>query len=248
MNLTTTPQRHDAYEVYVGGDGQSRVLITCEHASNRLPAPWSWSQADNWVSDLHWAWDPGAADLAREVADRIGATVVLAHFSRLLIDPNRSLDSSTLFRDEADGTAIQLNKGLDETERLLRIEMYYRPYHAALEQCVAALKPSLVLGMHSFTPVYDGDVRAVEVGVLQTDQKQLALAWVHSMANHSFDVRLDEPYAGGGGFMYSPQRHATAAGCPALELEIRQDHCTDAATREILTDLICRALADGSHV
>ncbi len=45
----------------------SRVLLTCEHASNRLPTPYQWPSADNRLVEDHWAYDPGSEAFTRYV-------------------------------------------------------------------------------------------------------------------------------------------------------------------------------------
>jgi len=65
------------------------IILTCEHASERMPEPFRFPEEDAWLVGTHWAYDLGAADLTRELADAIGAAAVLSRFSRLLIDPNR---------------------------------------------------------------------------------------------------------------------------------------------------------------
>ncbi len=231
-------ERHDAYEILAPRDG-SRVLMTVEHASNRLPAPWSWGE-DAWLQDTHWAWDPGAETLARELADALGAAAVIARFTRLLVDPNRALSHDVLFRDRADGRPVGLN--LEVTDRQTRVEDWYAPYHDALDRTAAAMRPGLILGVHCFTPVYEGVAREVEIGVLHVDQPDMAAAWADAIAGHGYEVRINEPYSGGKGFMYSPQHHAERAGCPALELEIRHDYCTDPDHRARIRPLIEAAL------
>ncbi len=94
-------QAEGAVEI-VHGVGASGLVLSCEHASNRLPPPWRWPAEDDWLVASHWAWDPGAADITRSLASRLGIPAVLASFSRLLVDPNRRADHPTLFRKEAD--------------------------------------------------------------------------------------------------------------------------------------------------
>lgn len=78
------------------------ILITCEHASNLLPPPYRWPRADEWLINSHWSHDIGAATLTKELAVRMGSVAVLSRFSRLLVDPNRPMSSSTLVRTTAD--------------------------------------------------------------------------------------------------------------------------------------------------
>src|SRR5262249_15286085 len=103
----------DHVEVVCAGEGQARALFTCEHASERLPDPWRWASDDEWIRGTHWAYDLGAADLARELALELDAVAVLSRFSRLLADPNRPEHSPDLCRASAEGRAIQLNAALD---------------------------------------------------------------------------------------------------------------------------------------
>lgn len=219
-------ETNEATEVVIGGSAP--VLITCEHASNRMPEPWQWPGEDLWLVEQHWAWDPGAAEASRRLAMALGGVAVLSRFSRLLVDPNRPLDAPTLFRDVADGRRVHLNPP-DGADRARRIAGYYEPYHAMLAHWVQRLRPRLVLGMHSYTPLYEGSVRKVELGVLYCEGEDRHLCegraqrWRDAYEADGWDARLNEPWSGLEGLMYSPDRHAREAGCPALELEIRQD-------------------------
>ena len=236
-----THEVHEAYEI-IGAKGPLDVLLTCEHASNRLPRPWQWPEDDRRLIEMHWAIDIGAEALTRELAAHMPAVGVLARFTRLLVDPNRPLDSSTLFRTEADHQPVRLNQDLSDTERKQRIDHYYRPYHAAIGRCVSKHAPRLILAMHSFTPVYQGHRRAVEIGILHADQPEIAERWRAHLSHSGMDVRINEPYAGGEGFMFAPLHHAREAGIPALELELRQDIVGDPARRPQLVTLLADLL------
>ena len=239
--METLACHEEAFEIIVGGSGASPVLITCEHASNRLPDPWQWPEEDTWIRDLHWAWDIGADALTRGLAESLSATAVASRFTRLLIDANRSLDMKSLFRKETEGRAVHLNASITDEERSRRIEGYWRPYHHAIDQCIDTIRPSLVLAIHSYTPVFEGEVRDVEMGVLHSGQPELAGWWYQALDQATeMDVRIDEPYSGANGFMYSPDIHAAIADCPAIELEIRQDIVGDPTQRPELI----RAIAD----
>src|SRR4051812_46092543 len=63
------------------------LALTCEHASQYLPPPYSWSEADKRLIGTHWAVDLGARDLLLEVTKRVkGVTAICATTSRLLVD------------------------------------------------------------------------------------------------------------------------------------------------------------------
>ena len=81
-----------------------------------LPLPWEWHEEDTWLLGSHWSYDLGAAEISRKLAQGMDCGAVLANFSRLLVDANRELDSSTLFRKEAEGRTIRLNADVDAAE------------------------------------------------------------------------------------------------------------------------------------
>ncbi|HMV68084.1 MAG TPA: N-formylglutamate amidohydrolase [Myxococcota bacterium] len=214
------------------------VLLSCEHASNELPPGYAWPEEDAWITSTHWAWDPGAADMTRAIAARLRAPAVLSRFSRLVIDPNRPLDSDTLVRGVAEGREIALNRGVTAEEVAARVALCWRPYHAELDVMVAAHPGVDLLSMHSFTPVYEGAVRRTEVGVLFDDDEAWAEAWFDGLQASGLRVARNDPWSGRGGFMYSAQEVARRYGRRAIELEIRQDLACDPEVSGRLVRLI----------
>lgn len=217
------------------------IAVLCEHASERMPPGWAWPEADRRLRGTHWAWDPGAAEVARGLAAAFGGPAVLSRFTRLLVDPNRPLDSETLFRDVADGLPVALNAQLDAAERARRVEALWRPYHDAADAMVADTPGAVVVSVHSFTDRYEGVPRTVEIGVLHDRQPALGQA-VRRRLEGRYDARDNEPWDGRGGLMYSPQRHADAHGRDAIEFELRQDLLADAAWRDEAVARIAEAL------
>lgn len=216
----------EAWEV-VRTSGHAGVFVTCEHASQRLPEPWRWSERDRRLVDTHWAYDLGAADLAREYAEAIGATAVLARFSRLLADPNRPEDSPTLFRQIAEGLPVELNASIDAAEREIRLDGYYRPFHEAVDREVAASSAPVLLAMHTFTPLYEGTRRELEVGVLFDEEEALAMELIVAFRRAGMRVEANEPYSGRSGLIHVADRHARNHGRRPIELEVRQDLAVD---------------------
>lgn len=208
------------------GARRAALLLTCEHASERLPEPWRWHHHDLHLRGTHWAFDLGAADLTAELAEAMNAPAVLSRFSRLLIDPNREEDSETLIVERAEGGAlVELNRGVDAEERALRIERYHRPYHAAVDSSLASAGCEILLSMHSFTDRWDGVHRPMEVGVLFDREEQLSERFARSLTDAGFVTALNEPYSGRAGLIYAAERHASTHGRRAVELEVRQDLC-----------------------
>ena len=204
------------------------VVLTCEHASQRLPDGWSWPEADRRLYNTHWAYDLGAADITRRLAAKMGVPARLSHFSRLLVDPNRDLDSPTLFRPDAEGEPIELNRSIDDEERERRL-VYYRGYHDAVEGMVEA-HPSaeVIFAIHSFTPLYEGAPRHFDLGVLFDGDEALGEALGEHLSSVC-STRLNEPYSGKLGLVFCADKHAREHGRQAVEIEVRQDLAEDHA-------------------
>lgn len=230
---------HDAYEAIAGAPHAS-VFLTCEHASERLPEGYGWPEEDRWLVGTHWAYDLGAAEIVRELSVALSAPAVLSRFSRLLIDPNRSEDDDTLFRLEAEGRQVALNRDLDDAERARRIERMYQPFHGAIDRGLGPHGAEILFSIHSFTPVYEGQTRAMEIGVLYNTQDELGQRAARHLADAGFVTRENEPYSGKEGLIYSAEHHAHNHGRKALELEVRQDLSVDPAFRARLVDALAR--------
>lgn len=220
------------------GRRDAPVVLTCEHATERLPAGWVWPEADERLLGTHWSHDLGVADLTEALAARTNWPATLAGFSRLLIDPNRGPDQPNLFRTHADGQPVALNAGLTEPERSLRMALH-RDYHAACDAMVAAAPWALVFSLHSFTPSYEGERREMEVGVLFNHWEPPAIRLAAHLSSAGWRVALNRPWSGREGLMYAADRHSEAHGRVALELEVRQDLLADADQRNRLVgDLV----------
>jgi predicted N-formylglutamate amidohydrolase len=211
-------------------DGEDRPgpwLVTCDHASNRVP---------DWVNggtlgipdaDMarHIAWDVGAAGVARALGRLLDSPVILSDFSRLVIDPNRGEDDPTLVMQLYDGTIIPANRHL-ATERVEeRLDRLYRPYHAAYAR-LAALRPDrVIVAMHSFTPCLRGrPPRPWHVGVLYShlDDRLSKPLIARLQAEPDLCVGDNEPYSG-----HLPgdaiDRHALRLGRLNTLVELRND-------------------------
>ncbi|MCB9674604.1 MAG: N-formylglutamate amidohydrolase [Alphaproteobacteria bacterium] len=232
-----------AYEVVVEGGGVSPVVLCCEHASNALPAGMEWGR-DAWIEPTHWAWDPGAALVTRDLTKAFQSRAVLSRVSRLVIDTNRPLYSQTLFRDVADGHPVFLNVGLPDRDRGQRVLDWWEPYHEALSASCAWAPAEVLLSVHSFTPVYEGNVRDVELGVLFESADDLAAEVMRALRPSGLVIRANEPWSGKGGMMFSCYKHARENGMQALELELRQDLLAIPEKRAHITQHVERALRE----
>ncbi len=195
-------------------------LYTCEHASNRVPRPFRPRPADRRLLAMHWGYDIGAAEVTRALVRRTpGSQAVLSRFSRLLIDPNRDpLDPTAVLSTCDDGTPT-----FNQAARLdQRVARFHEPFHAAVATA-ARSAPRVLISIHSFTPVFRGVQRTVEAGVLFDEHDDLAVRLVDTLRAQGLRTEPNEPYSGKAGLIYAAARHGTNAGCPYLEIELRQD-------------------------
>lgn len=243
-------EQTDAYEIVRGGAGDARVVLTCEHATNRLPDGWSWADADRWLVNTHWAVDLGIAGITRALAVELGATAVLSRFSRLLVDPNRHDTAPDLFRQVADGRYVELNAELDAAEKADRMDRFYRPYHAAIDRVLEETDGCFLLSLHSFTPVYEGaPPRWMEIGILFDDEDDLAEDLAPVVRAHGLVTALNEPYSGKGGQMFAAQSHAERHDWRAIEIEVRQDRAINPGYRaQIVSSLADLSRAAIEHI
>ncbi len=163
-------EKTEAYEI-VGAARASRWLITCDHASNRVPDWVSGGDLGICAADMarHIAYDVGAAGLASALAEKLGCPAVLSRFSRLVIDPNRGEDDPTLVMKLYDGTIIPANRTIDPAAIEDRLARLYRPYHAALARMAARQPDTAIVAVHSFTPQLNGRApRPWQVAVLHS--------------------------------------------------------------------------------
>ncbi len=233
------------YEVVGDPRRGGPFVFTCEHASRELPE-WEPEPADLSFLEDHWGWDIGAGDLTRALAQRTGSCAVLAGFSRLVCDPNRLPAEESFVVREVDGRLLSFNRDVDESERARRRRRYFDPYHDAVDRTLRTRRalgsPLRLCSIHSFTPVYLGRSRPMEIGVLFDAHDEHAWHLEGALAEQGFEVALNAPYSGYDGLIYAARRHGRAHGLVYLELEVRQDLIDSASKVGAVAARIARAL------
>jgi len=203
-------------------------VFVCEHASNRVPVALGdlGLAADQF--ERHIAWDPGAALVTRGLADRFGGGTILQRYSRLVIDCNREPHLDDAMPVVSEDTTIPGNQHLGEDQKRRRIAAVWAPFHAAIDRVlnhrVAARKPTVLVTIHSFTPVYRGVRRPWHVGLISTTDRRLAepmLAFLRR--DRDLVVGDDEPYSAKDNVDYTIRRHGRDRGLPHVMIEIRND-------------------------
>lgn len=211
----------------VGQDRPGRWLVTCDHATNRVPGCIGGGALGIATADMdrHIAYDVGAAGVARRLAERLNAPAILSTFSRLVIDPNRGEDDPTLVMKLYDRTVIPANRAVDAAETERRLDRFHRPYHDALEALAARRDDTVICAVHSFTPrLFGRSDRPWQIGILYSHvDPRLAVALLDRLrAEPGLVVGENEPY---GGHLDgdSIDRHALRHGRPNVLIEIRHD-------------------------
>ncbi len=203
-----------------------------------MPGPWSWPNEDAWLKDTHWAYDLGAADLVRELASALRAPTVMSDFTRLLADPNRPPHDAEIFRQVADGKPIGFNQNIDDEERARRFNELYDAYHEAFDKAVRDGQANLCFSVHTFTPVYEGERRELEIGILFDRDEPQARELADAFDRGGFTVALNEPYSGRHGLIYSVEQHALRHDRRCLEIEVRSDLALAQAVRDRIVDIL----------
>ncbi len=222
------------------------LVISCEHASNAIPARWQQHFTDAAALDSHRGWDPGALTLAQKLKRRTGAPLVAAGTSRLLVDLNRSLHNPGVFSE--------WSKPLPADERRLIVTQIYQPFRDALnaeiEQAIAAHGRVLHLSIHSFTPALNGITRNCDFAVLYDPsrgaERKLALDWQarwRAMGDE-FPMRRNYPYRGvADGSATALRKRFSESEYLGFELELNQGLLQEAARWQLLQKRVCELAA-----
>jgi predicted N-formylglutamate amidohydrolase len=211
----------------VNPEGRSPYVLLCEHASNYIPARYNRLGLAESELQRHIAWDIGVAPIARELAKLLDAPLVLSGYSRLLIDCNRPIGVATSIPEISETTPIPGNIGINQTERTYREEHFYWPFQREvgriLDRRQASKRPTIVFGVHSFTPVFKGVTRPWHAGFLFRKAERLGNALVAASQEPGLIVAANEPYQIRDDGDYTVPVHGEARGLEAVLIEIRQD-------------------------
>jgi predicted N-formylglutamate amidohydrolase len=213
--------------------GASSFVIVCDHASNRIPAQYGDLGLTPSQRLSHIAWDPGALAVSRRLSEMLDAPLVQSTFSRLIIDPNRFLEAPDLIWTLSEATRIPGNENISAEERQFRIDHFHRPYHASIETLLEARRhagqETILVCMHSFTPVYHGVARPWPIGVIHGVDIRFTQAFFDALQaeDPAMNVGWNLPYAALQGITLTLERHGDGRGLEATMIEIRHDEILD---------------------
>lgn len=236
---------------WVGAERAGAVVLVCEHASAHVPRAYAGLGLADADRLRHIGWDLGAEALARALAERLDAPLLLATYSRLLLDLNRATDAHDSIVARSEHIAVPGNAALDDAERARRVGRIHAPFHGALDALLdarvrAGRQPSLV-SVHSFTPSYHGVPRPWHAGVISRHDRRIAEAVLAGLgADASLCLGDNLPYGPHEGAFYTMERHAEGRGLPGAVLEVRQDLLGDADAVARWADRLAPVLADAA--
>jgi predicted N-formylglutamate amidohydrolase len=216
----------------VNASGAGPWVLVCDHASQRVPRALGTLGLPRSRIAEHIGWDPGAAAVARGLAARLDAPLVLSAYSRLVVDCNRPPESPESVPEASCGVPVPGNQGLSEAQRAARRATFFEPYHAAISALLDGRGnvPTLFLSVHSFTAELDGTPRPWPVGICSYREPTLARTLQDALRAAGVEpVGVDQPYAIEAAYDHGVPVHGEGRGLPSAMVELRQDELRTAA-------------------
>ena len=208
-------------------DGTSDFFLTCDHAGRRLPR--SLGDLGLAAADLerHIAWDIGAAGVAGRLSEILGAALVMQRYSRLAIDCNRPPSVPGSIVTVSEGTEVPGNRDLPTHHAHARLREIFDPYHdridAELELRRRAGRRTVLVSVHSFTPVFHGETRPWHLGLLYNRDPGYAHRLGGEFHGSGLNIGHNVPYSVSDVTDYTIPVHGERRAIPHVMIEIRQD-------------------------
>src|SRR6516164_2418873 len=214
--------------------GSSVFFLTCDHAGRTFPRRLGRLGLPEAETLRHIAWDIGIGAVGRRLSRLLDAAVILQTYSRLVIDCNRDPNVPSSIPEISETTEIPGNRDLTELARAARIDAIFRPYHdtiaTALDRRATAGRESVLVALHSFTPVFKGVARPWHAAVLYNRDARLARSLFDLLsAEDGLILGDNEPYAVSDLTDYTIPIHGERRGLAHVEIEIRQDQVDEPA-------------------
>ena len=244
--MTSLLAPNDPFPVEIlNPDGPSPLFLVCDHAGRRVPSQLGDLGLPPAEFDRHIAWDIGIAPVARSLSETLGATLVAQRYSRLVIDCNRPPRVPNSIPEVSEATPIPGNAGLSAEEQAARRREIFDPYHAAIAAALDARagRPTVLVALHSFVPVYLGDVRPWQIGTLYGRDGRVAKVLGGLLeAEERFVVGDNKPYDVTDDTDHTIPVHGEKRGLPHVGIEIRQDLLAQETGQRDWAEVLARLL------
>ncbi len=225
--------------------GRSPFVLVCDHAGRAIPERLGDLGVAASDYERHVAWDIGALGVSECLSEALDAVLVAQRYSRLVIDCNRPEGHPASIPVISERTEVPGNIGLSEAAAEARRADILRPYQAAIAGVLDRRvgRPSVLVAVHSFTPVFMDVRRPWQAGVLYTPGNAFAQAMLALLgARLPPPVGDNEPYALSQVSDYTVPLHAERRGLANVELEIRQDLISEPAGQRAWAGLLAELL------
>ena len=232
-------------DVYRFHAGDSPLLISVPHDGRQLPGDIeaAMTPAGRGLPDTDW-------HVARlyEFARELGASLLVAEYSRYVVDLNRPPDDESLYPGQLKtgicpvetfaGEALYKDAaGVADEERERRVDAFWQPYHDKLRTCLDELRRrhgyALLWDAHSIPSrvprLFEGELPALNIGTNDgrscPPDVERAVAGVARKSSYSTVVNAR--FRGG----YITRHYGDPeAGCYAIQLELAQRCYMDEVT------------------
>lgn len=213
-------------------DGTAPFFLTCDHYGRTIPRGLGDLGLDEAERQRHIAWDIGIAGVAEQVSDALGAHLIAQRYSRLVIDCNRPPAAASSIPPISEATEIPGNQGIAQDAADARRRAIFAPYHnriaETLDRRAQEKRPTILVSLHSFTPIYTGVARPWHIGTLYNRDHRLPKLLLRELrAESELVVGDNRPYAVSDATDYTIPVHGEARGLIHTGIEIRQDLITD---------------------
>lgn len=221
-----------------------KIVLTCEHAGNQIPKKYSpLFKNDLEILNTHKGFDPGAYDLFQHLSG-LSDFKFAHHTSRLLVEVNRSIGHPNLFSE--------FSKKLKATERQEILDNYYFPYRNSVEEIISKNiekgERLLHLSIHSFTPVFNGETRKADIGLLYDPSRELEKDFCKKLQHQllilssQLNVRFNYPYLGKADGFTTYLRKKFPENYAGIEIEINQKFVENSKMEEEIKNIVHQAI------
>ncbi len=233
----------------INAAGASAFMFTCDHYGRLLPEKLGDLGLPENELIRHIAWDIGIAGVAEGLAALCDAHLVAQRYSRLVIDCNRPPGVASSIPRLSEATAIPGNEALSSQQIAQRRGEIFDPYHrridAMIDRRLHEKRPTVLVSLHSFTPVYAGVARPWHIGTLYHRDTTLPPMLLRALrAEGDLVVGDNEPYAVSDLTDYTIPVHGEARGLINTGIEIRQDLIADQSGQQQWAERLARILSE----
>ena len=228
---------------------RSPFLFTCDHYGRLIPRMLGDLGLPESELTRHIAWDIGIAGVAEALSDHLSAHLIAQRYSRLVIDCNRPPAVASSIPRISEATTIPGNEGISREAAELRRKVIFAPYHRRIDEIIdarlQARMPTVLVSLHSFTPIYAGIARPWHIGTLYHRDTHLPPRLLkHLRAEADLVVGDNEPYAVSDETDYTIPVHGEKRSLMSTGIEIRQDLIGDKAGQQQWAERLARILGE----